>query len=214
MSTFPLSMMVVVASFVAVATIFAIRRKSRLDEREQFIRSYVFPSAVLEAAREKYPSLSESDSDIAAEALRRYFLVYARAGGRVVDMPSRVVDVLWHAFILDTRAYHAFCKRAFGTYFHHIPGLKTVVPQHFMAALQRTWRIACREEGIDPRAALRLPLLFAIDTLLMIPQGNHYKSYLRPFGPGSKASESASRDGTSGGCGGGCGGGGCGGGGG
>ncbi|CAH0442450.1 glycine-rich domain-containing protein [Ralstonia pseudosolanacearum] len=36
-------------------------------------------------------------------------------------MPSRVADDLWHAFILYTREYRDFCRRAFGKFLHHLP---------------------------------------------------------------------------------------------
>ncbi len=36
--------------------------------------------------------------------------------------PSRVVDDLWHEFILFTRLYGAFCQRYFGRMIHHQPG--------------------------------------------------------------------------------------------
>lgn len=36
-------------------------------------------------------------------------------------MPSRVVDEAWHELILDTTAYVAFCRTAFGGYLHHFP---------------------------------------------------------------------------------------------
>jgi hypothetical protein len=35
--------------------------------------------------------------------------------------PSTVVDAVWHAHILDTRAYAAFCQRHFGRFEHHDP---------------------------------------------------------------------------------------------
>ncbi|GMT50211.1 MAG: hypothetical protein IEMM0008_1750 [bacterium] len=36
--------------------------------------------------------------------------------------PSRVVDDLWHEFILFTRPYDAFCQRYFERMIHHQPG--------------------------------------------------------------------------------------------
>ena len=71
--------------------------------------------------------------------------------------------------------------------------------------LRRTWRHACRLEGIDPKNPDRLPRLFAIDVLLAIPDGFRYDL------------DCARKDGTAGGAdsfcasGFGCGGSGCGG---
>jgi len=35
--------------------------------------------------------------------------------------PSKLVDVGWHAFILHTVDYAAFCQRAVGRFVHHVP---------------------------------------------------------------------------------------------
>ena len=45
----------------------------------------------------------------------------ARRGGQVLGMPSRAVDEAWHGFILCTRLYSQFCRRAYGRYLHHHP---------------------------------------------------------------------------------------------
>ncbi len=36
--------------------------------------------------------------------------------------PSKVLDRVWHEFILCTRAYGSFCERNFGRMIHHDPG--------------------------------------------------------------------------------------------
>jgi hypothetical protein len=35
--------------------------------------------------------------------------------------------------------------------------------------LRRAWRLACADEGLDPRQATALPLMFELDTTLAIP---------------------------------------------
>ena len=35
--------------------------------------------------------------------------------------PSELVDIGWHAFILHTRDYEAFCQRIAGRFLHHVP---------------------------------------------------------------------------------------------
>lgn len=35
--------------------------------------------------------------------------------------PSRIVDIGWHTFILDTREYAQFCTRVAGRFIHHTP---------------------------------------------------------------------------------------------
>jgi hypothetical protein len=165
-----------------------------------------------------YPGLEEKDLFLVARALRQYFLVHLRAGNRTVGMPSRVVDALWHDFILDTKSYHTFCAKAFGKFFHHIPAGKKSVTGSKGDAMRLTWHLACLEENIDPRNATRLPLLFAIDSKLKIPDGHVYdleavKKSPREAADGGSCSgfgctggNDCSSSGCSGGCGGGCGG--------
>jgi hypothetical protein len=38
-----------------------------------------------------------------------------------VDVPLRILDEMWHTFVLFTREYHAYCQRVFGRYIHHTP---------------------------------------------------------------------------------------------
>ena len=164
------------AVFIAGAGIafLAISGASLRLKREQFIREFVFPASLLQSLRKTYPALEDKDIFLAARALRQYFLVHARSRGRSVGMPSRVVDALWHDFILDTKAYAAFCSNAFGSFFHHIPASKVQPGKSGNEALRLTWKLACLEENIDPRNATRLPLLFAIDSKLKIPDGHTY----------------------------------------
>jgi hypothetical protein len=189
--------------------------RRRAMAREHHVRSYVFPRGVLEAVLKTYPQLEPKGVQLAARALRQFFLVQARAGGRLVAMPSKVADALWHAFILDTRAYRAFCKGAFGSYLHHIPeGAAMRAADKDQMATWRTWRLACLEENINPARATRLPLLFAVDSKLNIPNAIRYdpSSFKKPVSPGSSDGGDCGGDGCgasgSDGCGGGCGGGG------
>jgi hypothetical protein len=43
--------------------------------------------------------------------------------------PSRLVDDFWHAFILRTQAYAAFCERIAGRFIHHAPDLPRTVDE-------------------------------------------------------------------------------------
>jgi hypothetical protein len=144
-----------------------------------------------------YPWLDKKETQLVARALRHYFLLHARSRHTVVAMPSKVVDALWHAFILDTRAYQSFCRAAFGAYFHHIPESAMAAVGQGAAASWHTWRLSCLEENINPGKATRLPLLFAIDAKLAIPGATHYSP-----GMFKKPTDSNSSDGSTG-CGGG-----------
>ncbi len=96
------------------------------------------------------------------------------------------------------------------------------------AGMHRSWYFACHEENINPKQPARLPLLFALDTKLNIPNGFVYLadcSGVQRQGDPASGTYCAADFGDSSGCGGGsgsgssdgggdsgCGGGGCGGG--
>lgn len=191
--------------------------------RGQFIRSYEFPPGLLDKLSARRPGLSDKDRYLVMRALRKFFLAYLNGGLKPVAMPSQVADDLWHEFILYTRHYHSFCRRAFGRYMHHTPAVVLSADRRTNTGLRRVWWQACREEDIDPRKPARLPLLFAVDAKLGIADGFHYApdcEALRRNGNntvhcGGDFSSSAADGGTDGfgdssdgggGCGGGCGG--------
>jgi len=165
--------------FIIVAVVFfsaiAIRNRSIFLERENFIRRYTFSSDIFAKVKEKYPELEEKDFFLVARALRQFFVIYLRGNKQSIGMPSKVVDIMWHEFILDTRAYIAFCKKSFGGYFHHIPSSSSQNGVAIATDMKRTLRLAFLEENINPVHPTRLPLLFAIDEKLGIPEGNFYK---------------------------------------
>jgi hypothetical protein len=190
--------------------------RTRRLKREAFIRSYVFPSSALAVLVKSHPHITENDQLRVAEALREFFLVRLRVGDRLIGMPSRVVDDLWHEFILDTREYERFCKLAFGGFFHHVPAAANPPGKRIDAALRVTWRYACLAEGIHSPNPMRLPLLFAIDSELQIENGHSFINWLFSVrreknagdgGPGCGGGDSHGGGcGGHGGCGGGCGG--------
>ncbi|MBS0345914.1 MAG: hypothetical protein JSR69_05575 [Proteobacteria bacterium] len=106
--------------------------------------------------------------------LRTFFRAAHAAQGRMVSMPSQVVDVAWHEFILFTRGYRQFCTRGLGRFLDHTPAEHMATPVSAQQGLRRTWLHACRFEGIDPNKPDRLPMLFALDALLQIPDGFRY----------------------------------------
>jgi hypothetical protein len=207
---------IVFASGAVTVYLVMVQRSARL-KRENYIRHFVFPASVLQSLTKSYPHLEEKDHFLIARALRQYFLVHLRAPRKIVGMPSRAVDALWHDFILDTKPYQAFCSKAFGTFFHHTPAGSKTLSGFKGDAMRLTWRLACLEENIDPRSATRLPLLFAIDAKLKIPDGNIYDLEVAKM-PRRESSDSSSCGGfgcsggncssssCSGGCSGGCGG--------
>lgn len=142
--------------------------------REKRVRSYMLPAGLLEKLGAKHPQLSLKERQLVARGLRQFFLAHLKSGRKFVSMPSQVVDDLWHEFILYTREYDAFCRRALGKFMHHTPAVVLTADKQNNTGLRRVWWFSCLEENINPRAATRLPLLFALDEKLNIPGGFRY----------------------------------------
>jgi hypothetical protein len=189
-----------VAGVVLVAGVLAYAAWIRRS-RAAYIDAFGFPDGLRRKLREARPTLTPTEEELVFTALREYFHICRMAGRRFVSMPSQVVDDAWHAFILFTRGYHAFCDRAFGRFLHHTPAEAMQSPTQAQNGIKRAWRLACLREGIDPKRPDRLPLLFAIDGLLGIPNGFRYDLVCQPGAAGSGYCASDI------GCGGGCGGG-------
>ena len=149
-------------------------RRYRDLKRERFIREQPLPVGLLDKLAKRRPQFDLKQRALVAHALRQFFIVYLRANGRYVSMPSQAVDDLWHEFILYTKAYRDYCRQAFGRFFDHTPAVALAVDKRSNAGLRRTWWHACKEEHIDPRKPSRLPLLFAIDAKLGIADGFVY----------------------------------------
>ncbi len=180
---------------IALAIIaMALWLKYRSLRREAYIRSFVLPPGLFAKLRAQYPHLSLKDCQLVAQGLRQYFMAHHKSGYKYVSMPSQVADALWHEFILYTKNYQTFCQRAFGRFFHHTPAVVLSNASQSNAGLRRCWWHACREENIKPGKPARLPLLFALDSKLKIPNGFHYVSdcsgLRRDDGSGSSSSTS------------------------
>ncbi len=193
--------------------------------RRKFIRESVLPFHLRTKLLKIYPHLSIGNTDLVIQGLRQFFLAYLQSNKAFVAMPSQVADEAWHAFILDTKNYQAWCQVALGKYLHHSPAVVLSDKRLINDGLRRSWYWACKADGIDPKTPLRLPLLFALDKKLQIENGFIYEPNCNLTGRknthcGSDFGASGGGDGSSGdfggsdssgdgsGCGGGCGGGG------
>ncbi len=145
--------------------------------RERFLDAYAFPPAVeakLAAAR---PELGAADRSLALEGLRDWFAICRSGRGRTFfAMPSATVDDAWHEFILSTRAYRGFCRRALGRYLDHTPSEGLPDPGVMEEGMLATWRAACALEGIDERNPDRLPRIFAIDDRVDAADGYRFRT--------------------------------------
>ncbi|WP_028312005.1 glycine-rich domain-containing protein [Derxia gummosa] len=143
--------------------------------RARFIERYEWPAGLMDRLARRHPQLDAQQRLQVERALRQFFLAYLRGGRRFVAMPSQAADDLWHEFILYTRNYDAFCRRAFGRFLHHTPAaVLGGGPKRSDAGLRHCWRQACALEHLDPRRPRRLPLLFGLDAALGIAGGFVY----------------------------------------
>ncbi len=80
------------------------------------IDNYDFSKVVDRAVRDG--TLTAGDAPQAVDELKAFFAACAR---KEMDLTpqSQQCDALWHAFILKTRSYAAFCDQAFGGFLHH-----------------------------------------------------------------------------------------------
>lgn len=78
-----------------------------------------------ERLKHKYTESSEAEMSAAewdmTEQEYRRFLTLKSFYPSVVLVPSKMVDTLWHAHILDTRAYREDCQQVFGRFIDHYP---------------------------------------------------------------------------------------------
>jgi hypothetical protein len=68
-----------------------------------------------------YPSTSVASAVL---EFKRYMSL-ATLGYRRLPVPSQEVDDVWHAFLLFTREYDAFCRKTVGFFVHHVPTTKS-----------------------------------------------------------------------------------------
>lgn len=163
----------IIAIAVAGAAVYSWTRWQQLA-RAEFIRNYAFPRGLFDKLHAKRPSLETKDMQLVARALRQFFLAHLKSGRQYVSMPSQIADDLWHEFILYTRNYDAFCRRAFGKFMHHTPAVALGKERQDNTGLRRVWWYSCKEENINPAKPTRLPLLFALDKKLGVADGFVY----------------------------------------
>jgi len=148
----------------------ALRQASQLN----YIQNFSFHPGLRQKLKNRHPGLSDAQLDLVFQGLRDYFYICNKAKRRMVSMPSQVVDDAWHEFILFTRNYQLFCRKALGRFLHHTPAEAMRSPTLAQDGIKWAWRLACRKEHINPKIPLRLPLLFAIDAQLDITGGFVY----------------------------------------
>lgn len=164
------SIVVILITLSAIYLIYRVRMSARLA----FIDNYRFNSIIGKKVQAHYPHLTPEQIPLVLDGLREYFYICSKAKRKMVSMPSQVVDIAWHEFILSTRQYDTFCKKALGRFLHHTPTEAMKTPTLAQDGIKRAWRLACARHNINPASPTCLPLLFEIDTALEIPDGFKY----------------------------------------
>jgi hypothetical protein len=169
-----MDMFTAAAALIAMGIVLKLWSHNRTLRREAFVRQAELPKGLFSKVKDKYPHLSQKDCELVAHGLRQFFLAHLKSGRKFVAMPSQAVDELWHEFILHTRSYELFCKKAFGQFLHHTPAVVLTSNKQKNTGLRRCWWFVCKEENINPKTPARLPLLFALDAKLNIADGFRY----------------------------------------
>lgn len=168
-----MAILVIITLILGIALL-VIWLRWRQAVRADYIRTYRFPSGIFAKLQFRRPELSLKDCQLVGRALRQFFLAQLKSGGKFVAMPSQATNDLWHELTLHKQDYETLCNKAFGRFLHPAPAVALGENRQDNAGLRRAWRYTCIDENIDPRNPLRLPLLFALDAKLNIPNGFHY----------------------------------------
>lgn len=85
--------------------------------------------------------------------LYRYFLVLNEIYPNISIVPTKEIDKVWHAHILDTAKYREDCERVFGRFVDHFPyfGMRGEEDaKNLQAAYQTSRSLFIEHFGIDP----------------------------------------------------------------
>lgn len=166
----------ILSTFLAILVYCAYKasRNRGTARREKRINTFAFPPSIKQKVMERYPHLTETQAALVMKGLREYFHCCNVAGNRMVAMPSQAVDVAWHELILFTRLYEQFCRKHLGRFLHHVPAEAMQSTMIAQTGIKTAWKAACQREAINTEFPQRLPLLFALDKQLDIPDGFHY----------------------------------------
>lgn len=180
MSVNSIFIVIIVSVIIIKVIIDIISPLKRIQKRrEKHIEEYEFPQSIFDSIKIKYNHLSEDDIHLTLTALKEYFLINSRAKNSQIAMPSKIVVLAWHEFILHTKQYSYFCYKSFGHFLHHCPTAsisKDVRVQQKSArnGMRLAWQLSSKSPYTQIEH-LSMPLLFAIDELLKIPDGQFYR---------------------------------------
>ena len=105
----------------------AIIQLETLDKKSHYIQHTIDWKPILDSltVKEKHsptsPYLDKKVAENFCLQYQRYLYLMCKYRSDVKFSPSLGMDLIWHAHILDTMAYHRDCHHLFGRYLHHYP---------------------------------------------------------------------------------------------
>lgn len=85
------------------------------------LRKYVIPDYIKQRFwKDHAQNLTAAEVDLVFDTMKDFMFL---SKIKPSYLSSYIVDEAWHTFILFTKDYHKFCKKVFGSYFHHTPSI-------------------------------------------------------------------------------------------
>ncbi len=144
--------------------------------RARYLSHYDIPQAALDGLQRRYPHLNADEANQVGLGLKRYFYYCQSSGFYSAALPSKVVAALWEELARETKSYQRFSHNAFNQLWSPRAAVGFGTDEAGNKELSRTWALSCRHEVINPRTPTSLPLLFALDVALAIPDGFIYRA--------------------------------------
>lgn len=168
---------------IVMAVILKLLAVSVYKEQKSFIEQYQFDATLEKKLLIAYPHLSTEDMEKVAYGLKQFFMMnlikdnLKDIGEKSIIMPSKLVDDLWHNFILDTKEYEKFCQKAFGKMLHHIPSEKisSSKEKNILATTYKTLHELGKTKLNKKWSSL--PMIFDIDKTLNMKSGTDIGEY-------------------------------------
>lgn len=150
-------------------------RNLKKAKQLKFIQHYAFNPHIKNRLSKQYPDLTDDQINQVLQGLKAYFAIYHQAGREIVTIPSQIADDAWCEFTLLSGSYEQFCRNAFGRFLHHTPVKIMIASSYANHGIKDAWRLACKQEKINPQKPIALPSLFQLDTQLGIQDGFVYR---------------------------------------
>jgi len=125
---------------------YTMNRHVSIDREPQCIETWDFSDVEFRLVEKE--GLPVDDVRVAVDEFRKYMLLRRIYRSQVLPMPSKLVDEVWHQFILFTKDYHNFCNYVFGEYIHHQP--TTASRQPSRKSIQQFYRSYRAQFGEPP----------------------------------------------------------------